>query len=671
MADRHRPNFLRLVPSSTEAPRAPSSAQAQDSFLPSSNRDSLIILRWDASSLEDVMDVFELCKPKVIFDMRLSPTFDKGTLNRKRFFGLLDKYECNYVDLMGRMQAASVRDALLNPLLIASSTQRFLDDSMIVSTGPFVFVHDGDFVDDTYVTALAKALGNLANVSWQVYSVPAKNPARAREVGITPVEDADALPTINRNTIFISHATPQDNAFVVWLASKLNSAGYTVWSDVTNLTGGDVFWDKIEKAIRYQAAKVLFIQSEHIREKSGPRKEAYLALKVAERQRLQRFVIPIRIDETPFDETLIELIDLQAIDCRSDWLSGLRLLLTLLQRDGVHRSPAYKADQFSQLVSSTSRSAFEVAPNEESLISNLLPVIATPGRISFFACEGLQSHEMPAVAAQLPIPAFAYYTHIGTTADIDSFRTALGSIGLDNVGVRLRAAVKWEHFLSGTSGELPPWKRSDARNYAVAMLNKAWRVHMETSGLSQGDLANGRPYWFFQNGQLSGNKAVFNNFSGRQVSRQLVGFSNKRRVFWHFAIQTRCQIWRDDIFFSLTPHVTFSADGTRPLDSKAQLHSLRRSFCRSWWNGRWRDLMQGFVAVLAQPNDRINLQVGASEPVQVSMTFMSVLSPISLIRLGPQDEKPADNDEVEDDWDEESLPQDDLFEPAADTGDAE
>ena len=40
-------------------------------------------------------------------------------------------------------------------------------------------------------------------------------------------------------SIFLSHATPEDNDFTRWLAAKLTIAGYQVWSDLNNLKGGD------------------------------------------------------------------------------------------------------------------------------------------------------------------------------------------------------------------------------------------------------------------------------------------------------------------------------------------------------------------------------------------------------------------------------------------------
>ena len=42
----------------------------------------------------------------------------------------------------------------------------------------------------------------------------------------------------SRDTIFISHATPDDNDFVRWLGTRLIGHGYRVWADLFELKGG-------------------------------------------------------------------------------------------------------------------------------------------------------------------------------------------------------------------------------------------------------------------------------------------------------------------------------------------------------------------------------------------------------------------------------------------------
>jgi hypothetical protein len=48
----------------------------------------------------------------------------------------------------------------------------------------------------------------------------------------------------------ISHANPEDNEFTLWLALQLAKEGYKVWTDLTDLLGGESFWNDIEHVIR-------------------------------------------------------------------------------------------------------------------------------------------------------------------------------------------------------------------------------------------------------------------------------------------------------------------------------------------------------------------------------------------------------------------------------------
>ena len=66
---------------------------------------------------------------------------------------------------------------------------------------------------------------------------------------------------MTRDTIFISHATPDDNDFVRWLGNRLAGHGYRVWADLFELKGGTPFWTTIEDAIRTRAIKVVFVVS--------------------------------------------------------------------------------------------------------------------------------------------------------------------------------------------------------------------------------------------------------------------------------------------------------------------------------------------------------------------------------------------------------------------------
>ncbi len=52
----------------------------------------------------------------------------------------------------------------------------------------------------------------------------------------------------NRDAIFISHASPDDNAFIVWLGLRLTAVGYEVWADVLRPCGGQD-WQRLLDAM--------------------------------------------------------------------------------------------------------------------------------------------------------------------------------------------------------------------------------------------------------------------------------------------------------------------------------------------------------------------------------------------------------------------------------------
>ena len=66
---------------------------------------------------------------------------------------------------------------------------------------------------------------------------------------------------MSKEAIFIRHAAPEDNDFTRWLGAKLELAGYRVWHDVARLKGGDIFWDKIEAAIRDESFRMVAVIS--------------------------------------------------------------------------------------------------------------------------------------------------------------------------------------------------------------------------------------------------------------------------------------------------------------------------------------------------------------------------------------------------------------------------
>ena len=124
------------------------------------------------------------------------------------------------------------------------------------------------------------------------------------------------------SVVFVSHANPENNDFSRWLSLQLGKQGYPVWCDLTRLLGGEDFWSDIEIAIRDGTAKFLYVLSRDSNQKDGPLQELSVALAAARQKGLRDFVIPLRIDDLPYQDINIQLNRLNAIDFSGSWAVG-------------------------------------------------------------------------------------------------------------------------------------------------------------------------------------------------------------------------------------------------------------------------------------------------------------------------------------------------------------
>ena len=154
-----------------------------------------------------------------------------------------------------------------------------------------------------------------------------------------------------RNVVFISHANPEDNEFTLWLALQLTKEGYKVWTDLTDLLGGESFWNDIEQVIRTRAVKFIYVLSRTSNESNrGFRKELHLADSESKKlaATLPRFVVPVAIDDLRSGDYNIYVQHLNCVPSRN-WAKGLADILELFQRDKV---PQFRRDFNAKTVTS-------------------------------------------------------------------------------------------------------------------------------------------------------------------------------------------------------------------------------------------------------------------------------------------------------------------------------
>lgn len=205
-------------------------------------------------------------------------------------------------------------------------------------------------------------------------------------------QDLQAEPTadtsaIQRDRLFISHAYPEDNEFARWLALQLANAGYPVWCDLTNLLGGEIIWDDVQRTIKEKAAKVIFVHSHHSNQRDGTLQEIHLAKAVIRSEGLENFIIPLRIDPLDQDEIAIQLQRIAPIDFHQSWAEGLAQLLKKLEDDRVPRDANFNPQTVSTWWRKQFSADYGILEETEAVLSNWYPISDLPETINLHSLQ--------------------------------------------------------------------------------------------------------------------------------------------------------------------------------------------------------------------------------------------------------------------------------------------
>lgn len=117
----------------------------------------------------------------------------------------------------------------------------------------------------------------------------------ARRLAAT-IREIRMMPSAARTALFVSHATPESNAFTLWLGAKLTALGFEVFADIMRLKGGND-WERIlEDAIRNKAGKFLLVATPIAVDKQGVRNEIRIASETAKKIGDKDYIVPLRLE---------------------------------------------------------------------------------------------------------------------------------------------------------------------------------------------------------------------------------------------------------------------------------------------------------------------------------------------------------------------------------------
>jgi TIR domain len=284
--------------------------------------------------------------------------------------------------------------------------------------------------------------------------------------------DTSALP--KRTVLFISKATPADDEFVLWLAPRLEAAGYEIFADILTLEPGARGRKEITDALQQRSIKMLLCGRTATLEREGVQEEIGIAEDLVKELGDKNFIIPLRLEKY---KKVFGIGELQYVNFERGWAEGLVKLLRTLNRQRVRQRRTPVINPNWELY--RRRSAIPLLNEPERLTSNWLRVAECPDVVRYFEPSGaVNNGAMNAACRAARFPAFPRehgFFAFGTTDEINELFAETG---------RFREAHSFDllNFIAEGAAELELMGK-DASRIINGMYRKAWNTFCVERGL--------------------------------------------------------------------------------------------------------------------------------------------------------------------------------------------
>lgn len=432
---------------------------------------------------------------------------------------------------------------------------------------------------------------------------------------------------------------------MLWLCTRLAAAGYEVWSDLTQLVGGELFWNDIQDAIRNHAAKVVFLASRTSVRRDGFLNEVSLAAGTERSAGLSDFLIPCRLDDLPHNDLPAQLHRRNAIDFSEGWHLGLGRLLTKFEKDSVPRKEGARQDELSAWSKEFLGVGRGLSHATEKLSSSWVPLTDLPPSIRIHRRNA--GHSTARQNWNCPVVPFGSQLLLSFAAAHELSDAPAAQ------PVVLEKDVSLDVFQeSGHPALLAKLSKHDISNILVDLVQQAWDRFCEHRGLLPFELASGRKCWYLPLPASGIERYPFVDMLGKSRKKAVIGRSDKYEVYWHLAVQAN-PVLGSLPRLGMSLHVIFTSDGKTPLASAKRMHRLRRGFCKNWWQWQWRDLLLVFLACCARQEPTFGLSVGENRSIQVAARPTIFVAPITSpegVMAAPALDEPLEVDDLAVDW---------------------
>ncbi|HBG70485.1 MAG: hypothetical protein A2W93_09520 [Bacteroidetes bacterium GWF2_43_63] len=416
-----------------------------------------------------------------------------------------------------------------------------------------------------------------------------------------------------RETIFISHATPEDNDFTIWLASRLELLGYKIWIDKNGLLGGEKFWETIDNVIRDEAVKFLLVYSKNIFQKDvngiikegklkdGVYKEYSFAESIGKKYNLGDFIILMNIDNADYN-LFIGADRLNQIPFYENWSSGLKQLEKKLIKEEVLKQSEYQNTGFGDWYENHFITQQKVLPKNELYYSNWWSIPKLPE--SFFIYQFENKEQANHIAKQKTnFPISQITNNLSSFEELSDFDLQQNESKI-TIKPKCIFEIKVTDVLMGFESSKFPNHR-DTENHFKQLLKKVFHQIMKNRGMFWYEMANKRLAYYYTTSNLTSLKVKFdfpNRKTNKSKNKNLIG-KNSTNGYWHFAVSVK-PILSPVLSFSLKNHIAFTDDGLNVWKTdknevdKEKIHRERRKKGKRLFNEDWRDLFLAFISAL-------------------------------------------------------------------------
>jgi hypothetical protein len=426
-----------------------------------------------------------------------------------------------------------------------------------------------------------------------------------------------------RDVVFLSKATPGDDEFALWLAPKLEAAGYRVFTDIRTLEPGDRWRNVITSTLQNQACKMLLCCSNETLAAGGVQEEIEIGLDLAKELKDSRFVIPLRM--RPYKK-LFGIGGLQYIDFVRGWAEGLEKLLEALKRqkvpvkaEGAVIQPSWELYR--------RRGSVALKDEPERLTSNWLRISEAPDVINYFEPSGVVDRDALArIAPKSPYPVALMQKGFVTLQSADEVATIFGDVGR----FVLVHPIPLTKFVEAG---YPPANimRQDASNVVHSMFRQAWNAYCQKRGLLEYHYSNAVGFHIGKDQTPIGKKIAWGT-QGERRSSMLRNIA-KGHV-WQYGVSVLPSFWPFP-HLKLKSRVLFApvldGEADDPLQEAKKQHRLRRTVCKGWRNRQWQGRLLAFLELLSGDRSIIQLELGKAAIVRVEAAPLLFSSPVSTV----------------------------------------